>query len=339
MSIEKGLYAAPQGLGQAMMEEPDLEVQIEDPEEVKIRAGGLEIDIDPKEMGDDDFEENLAEDMPESILAALASDLVDEYEEDVASRKDWIQTYVDGLDLLGMKLEERTEPWAGACGVTHPLLSEALVKFQSETIMETFPAAGPVKTKIIGKETPEKKEAAERVRDDMNYRLTEQMPEYRPEHERMLWGLGLSGNAFKKVYYDPALGRQTSIYVPAEDVVVPYGTSSLKTAERVTHVMRKTENEIRKLQVDGFYRDVDLGDPVDTIEEVEKKIAEKMGFRAVTDSRYKLLEMQVDLDLPGYEDTNDEVKRPVLSCRTSSLLIKQRRKCWLFVATGSLQTS
>ena len=306
MSIEKGLYAAPQGLGQAMMEEPDLEVQIEDPEEVKIRAGDLEIDIDPKEMGDDDFEENLAEDMPESILAALASDLVDEYEEDVASRKDWIQTYVDGLDLLGMKLEERTEPWAGACGVTHPLLSEALVKFQSETIMETFPAAGPVKTKIIGKETPEKKEAAERVRDDMNYRLTEQMPEYRPEHERMLWGLGLSGNAFKKVYYDPALGRQTSIYVPAEDVVVPYGTSSLKTAERVTHVMRKTENEIRKLQVDGFYRDVDLGDPVDTIEEVEKKIAEKMGFRAVTDSRYKLLEMQVDLDLPGYEDTDDE---------------------------------
>jgi hypothetical protein len=306
MSIEKGLYAAPQGLGQAMGEEPDLEVEIEDPESVTIGMDGLEIEIDPQEMGDDDFEENLAEDMPESILASLASDLVDDYEEDVASRKDWIQTYVDGLDLLGMKLEERTEPWAGACGVTHPLLSEALVKFQSETIMETFPAAGPVKTKIIGKETPEKKEAAERVRDDMNYRLTEEMPEYRPEHERMLWGLGLSGNAFKKVYFDPALGRQVSIYVPAEDVVVPYGTSSLKTAERVTHVMRKTENEIRKLQVDGFYRDIDLGDPTDTIEEVEKKIAEKMGFRAVTDSRYKLLEMQVDLNLPGYEDTDDD---------------------------------
>ena len=310
MSIDKGLYAAPSGVGQmgldqAMME-PDLEIEIEDPESVTIGMDGLELEIDPQEMDDDDFEENLAEDMPESLLATIASDLVSDFEDDVASRKDWIQTYVDGLDLLGMKLEERTEPWAGACGVTHPLLSEALVKFQSETIMETFPAAGPVKTKIIGKETPEKKEAAERVRDDMNYRLTEQMPEYRPEHERMLWGLGLSGNAFKKVYYDPALGRQTSIYVPAEDVVVPYGTSSLKTAERVTHVMRKTENEIRKLQVDGFYRDVDLGDPVDTIEEVEKKIAEKMGFRAVTDSRYKLLEMQVDLDLPGYEDTNDE---------------------------------
>lgn len=306
MSIEKGLYAAPQGLGQSMVEEPDLEIEIEDPEEVKIRAGELEIDIDPQEMGDDDFEENLAEDMPDSLLAQIASDLIDEYEDDVASRKDWIQTYVDGLDLLGMKLEERTEPWAGACGVTHPLLSEALVKFQSETIMETFPAAGPVKTKIIGKETPEKKEASERVRDDMNYRLTEEMPEYRPEHERMLWGLGLSGNAFKKVYFDPALGRQVSIYVPAEDVVVPYGTSSLKTAERVTHVMRKTENEVRKLQVDGFYRDVDLGEPLDTIEEVEKKIAEKMGFRATTDSRYKLLEMQVDLDLPGYEDTGED---------------------------------
>ena len=306
MSIEKGLYAAPQGLDQAMMEEPDLEIEIEDPESVTIGMGDLELEIDPQEMGDDDFEENLAEDMPESLLAQIASDLLADFEDDVASRKDWIQTYVDGLDLLGMKLEERTEPWAGACGVTHPLLSEALVKFQSETIMETFPAAGPVKTKIIGKETPEKKEAAERVRDDMNYRLTEEMPEYRPEHERMLWGLGLSGNAFKKVYFDPALGRQTSIYVPAEDVVVPYGTSSLKTAERVTHVMRKTENEIRRLQVDGFYRDIDLGEPVDTIEEVEKKIAEKMGFRAVTDSRYKLLEMQVDLDLPGYEDTDDD---------------------------------
>jgi len=306
MAIDKGLYAAPQGLGQAVMEEPDLEIEIEDPESVTIGMGDLELEIDPQEMGDDDFEENLAEDMPESLLAQIASDLIDDFEDDVASRKDWIQTYVDGLDLLGMKLEERTEPWAGACGVTHPLLSEALVKFQSETIMETFPAAGPVKTKIIGKETPEKKEAAERVRDDMNYRLTEEMPEYRPEHERMLWGLGLSGNAFKKVYFDPALGRQVSIYVPAEDVVVPYGTSSLKTAERVTHVMRKTENEIRRLQVDGFYRDIDLGDPVNTIEEVEKKIAEKMGFRATTDDRYKLLEMQVDLDLPGYEDTDDD---------------------------------
>ena len=304
MSIEKGLYAAPQGLDQAM--EPDLEIEIEDPESVKIATDGLEIEIEPREMDDEDFEANLAEFIPDNELSLLASDLIDAYEEDISSRKDWVQTYVDGLDLLGMKLEERTEPWAGACGVTHPLLSEALVKFQSETIMETFPAAGPVKTKIIGKETPAKKDASERVKDDMNFRLTEEMPEYRPEHERMLWGLGLSGNAFKKVYFDPSLGRQTSIYVPAEDVVVPYGASSLRTSERVTHVMRKTKNELRKLQVSGFYLDVDLGDPVNTIEEVEKKIAEKLGFRATTDDRYKLLEMQVDLDLPGYEDVDDD---------------------------------
>jgi hypothetical protein len=306
MSIEKGLYAAPQGLDQAMMEEPDLEIEIEDPESVKIASDGLEIEIEPREMDDEDFEANLAEFIPDNELSLLASELIDAYEEDISSRKDWVQTYVDGLDLLGMKLEERTEPWAGACGVTHPLMSEALVKFQSETIMETFPAAGPVKTKIIGKETPAKKEASERVKDDMNFRLTEEMPEYRPEHERMLWGLGLSGNAFKKVYFDPSLGRQTSIYVPAEDVVVPYGASSLRTSERVTHVMRKTKNELRKLQVSGFYLDVDLGDPVNTIEEVEKKIAEKLGFRATTDDRYKLLEMQVDLDLPGYEDVDDD---------------------------------
>ena len=305
MSIEKGLYAAPQGLDQAMGE-PDLEIEIEDPEAVHIKAGDLEIDLEQREMDDEEFESNLAEYIPDNELSLLASDLVDAYEEDISSRKDWMQTYVDGLDLLGMKLEERTEPWAGACGVVHPLMSEALVKFQSETIMETFPAAGPVKTKIIGKETPAKKEAAERVKDDMNFRLTEEMPEYRPEHERMLWGLGLSGNAFKKVYFDPSLGRQTSIFVPAEDVVVPYGASSLRTSERVTHVMRKTENEMRKLQVAGFYLDVDLGDPVNTIEEVEKKIAEKMGFRATTDDRYKLLEMQVDLDLPGYEDKDDD---------------------------------
>jgi len=305
MSIEKGLYAAPLGLEQAEME-PDLEIEIEDPEAVRLRTEGLEIEIEPREMDDEDFEANLAEFISDSELSLLASELIGDYEEDVSSRKDWVQTYVDGLDLLGMKLEERTEPWAGACGVTHPLLTETLVKFQSETIMETFPAAGPVKTKIIGKETTEKKEASERVKDDMNYRLTEEMPEYRPEHERMLWGLGLSGNAFKKVYYDPSLGRQTSIYVPAEDVVVPYGASSLRTSERVTHVMRKTPNELRKLQVSGFYLDVDLGDPVNTIEEVEKKIAEKLGFRATTDDRYKLLEMQVDLDLPGYEDVDDD---------------------------------
>ena len=304
MAIDKGLYAAPVGLDEAAMDEPDMEITIEDPESVEIDVDGLEIEIEKEKPSDEDFDANLAEFMDENELSLLASELIDAVEDDLASRKDWIQTYVDGLDLLGMKLEERTEPWAGACGVTHPLLSEAIVKFQSETIMETFPAAGPVKTKIIGKETPEKKEAAERVKDDMNFRLTEEMPEFRPEHERMLWGLGLAGNAFKKVYYDPAMGRQTSIFVPAEDIVVPYGASSLKTSERITHVMRKTENEIRKLQVDGFYRDIDLGEPTNTLDDVEKKIAEKMGFRATTDSRYRLYEINVDLDLPGYEDTD-----------------------------------
>ena len=304
MAIDKGLYAAPVGLDEAAMDEPDMEITIEDPESVEIDVDGLEIEIEKEKPSDEDFDANLAEFMDENELSLLASELIDAVEDDLASRKDWIQTYVDGLDLLGMKLEERTEPWAGACGVTHPLLSEAIVKFQSETIMETFPAAGPVKTKIIGKETPEKKEAAERVKDDMNFRLTEEMPEFRPEHERMLWGLGLAGNAFKKVYFDPAMGRQTSIFVPAEDIVVPYGASSLKTSERITHVMRKTENEIRKLQVDGFYRDIDLGEPTNTLDDVEKKIAEKMGFRATTDSRYRLYEINVDLDLPGYEDTD-----------------------------------
>jgi hypothetical protein len=302
MSIDKGLYAAPQGIDQQMMEEPDVEITIEDPESVEIGIDGLQIDMKKAEASDEDFDANLAEFMGEDELSLIASELTDAFEDDISSRKDWIQTYVDGLDLLGMKLEERTEPWAGACGVTHPLLSEALVKFQSETIMETFPAAGPVKTKIIGKDTQEKKEAAERVQEDMNYRLTEEMPEFRPEHERMLWGLGLAGNAFKKVYFDPSFDRQMSIFVPAEDIVVPYGASSLKTAERVTHVMRKTENELRKLQVDGFYRDIELGEPTNTLDEVEKKIAEKLGFRASVDSRYRLLEMHVDYDLPGYED-------------------------------------
>jgi hypothetical protein len=217
-----------------------------------------------------------------------------------------MQTYVDGLELLGMKIEERAEPWEGACGVYHPLLSEALVKFQAETIMETFPASGPVKTKIIGKETQEKKEAAMRVQDDMNFQLTDKMVEYRPEHERMLWGLGLSGNAFKKVYFDPSLDRQVSLFVPAEDVVVPYGSSNLETADRVSHVMRKTENDLRRLQVAGFYRDIELPEPVDTLDDVEKKIAEKMGFRASSDDRYKLIEMQVFLNLDGYEDKDDD---------------------------------
>jgi len=303
MSIEKSLYQAPVGLD-SLTEEDPIEIEIEDPESVTIGVGEMEITIEPKE-NKDDFDINLAEVLPEGVLAELAGDLTGDFEEDISSRKDWIQTYVDGLELLGMKIEERAEPWEGACGVYHPLLSEALVKFQAETIMETFPAQGPVKTQIIGKETQEKKDAAIRVQDDLNYQLTDVMTEYRPEHERMIWGLGLSGNAFKKVYFDPALNRQVSMFIPAEDIVVPYGASSLEQAPRVTHVMRKTENEVKRLQYAGFYRDVELSEPSGALDEVEKKIAEKMGFRASSDDRYKLLEMHVDIDLEGYEDKDE----------------------------------
>jgi hypothetical protein len=306
MSIEKSLYQAPVGLDNLAASEPDLEIEIVDPESVTIGMDGLEIEIEPAEESDDDFNANLAEYISDKALETLVEDLISDYEDDISARKDWMQTYVDGLELLGMKIEERAEPWEGACGVYHPLLSEALVKFQAETMMATFPAQGPVKTQIIGKETKEKKEAADRVQDDMNYQLTDVMKEYRPEHERMLWGLGLAGNAFKKVYYDPNLERQMAMFIPAEDIVVPYGASSIESAERVTHVMRKTENDLRRLQVAGFYRDVELGDPDNSLDEVEKKIAEKMGFRATTDDRYKILEMHVDLDLPGYEHKDED---------------------------------
>jgi hypothetical protein len=313
MAIDKALNRAPEGLTEndlaiAQSIQPDIEIEIEDPESVSIGMDGLEIEIEPAKETEDDFNANLAEYIDEKELATLASELIGDFDEDIASRKDWIQTYVDGLELLGMKLEERAEPWEGACGVYHPLLSEALVKFQSETMLSTFPAAGPVKTQIIGKETPEKKDAAQRVQADMNYQLMDVMKEYRPEHERMLWGLGLAGNAFKKIYFDPHLERQVSMYVPAEDMVVPYGASDLESAERVTHVMRKTENELTRLQHAGFYRDVDLGEPNNILDEVEKKIAEKLGFRATTDHRYKILEMHVELDLEGFEHKDEDGK-------------------------------
>ena len=308
-NIDKALYSGmPAGLAAVEDAEP-IEIEIEDPESVNISGPGFEIDIE-QGYDEEEFDRNLAEDMSESQLATLASELTSDFDSDIASRKDWVQTYVDGLELLGMKLEERMEPWPGACGVYHPLLSEAVVKFQAEIMMDTFPAAGPVKTKVVGKETPEKKKAAERVQLDMNYQLTEVMPEYRPEHERMLWGLGLAGNAFKKVYFDPSMDRQVSMYVPAEDVVVPYGVSSLASADRVTHVMRKNENDLKRLQYEGFYRDIDLGNPVAVLDEVEKKIAEKMGFRATQDDRFKLLEMQVYLDLEGDEHIDEETGEP-----------------------------
>jgi hypothetical protein len=332
MAIDKALYELPQGLA-AIPEASPIEIEIEDPESVHINMDGVEIDIEKAEDAEE-FNKNLAEELTEGELTLLAGDLIGDFDGDVASRKDWIQTYVDGLELLGLKIEERSEPWDGACGVYHPILAEAVTKFQSETIMDTFPAAGPVKGEIIGKETQEKKDAMERVVDDMNYELTEKMTEYRSEHERMLWGTALSGNGFKKVYVDPGLDRQVSIYVPSEDLVVPYGASNLETAERVSHVMRKTENELLRLQLDGFYRDVELGAPQNTLDEVEKKIAEKLGFRATTDSRYKLIEMQVDLDLPGFEHEDEKgnktgLKLPyIVTIEYGSMTVLAVRRNW-----------
>ena len=323
MSIEKSLYAAPMGI-ESLAPEPDIEIEIEDPESVTIKAGDIEIEIGSVE---DDFDANLVEHLPDDVVSGLVSDLLSDFDDDINSRKDWMQTYVDGLELLGMKIEERADPWIGACGVYHPLLSEAVVKFQAEVMMSTFPAAGPVKTQIIGKETPEKKQAATRVAADMNYELTDVMTEFRPEHERMLWGLGLAGNAFKKVYFDPSLDRQTSIFVTAEDLVVPYGASDLQTSPRVTHIMRKTENELRKLQVAGFYADIDLGEPDNNLDEVEKKIAEKMGFRAQSDDRYKILEMNVNLDLEGYEDTDKHGEETGIALPYIVTIEKGSNKC------------
>jgi len=311
MAIDKSVGQAPQGIEELAQAQPDMSIEIENPDSVTLDDGSMEITIVPGKEQDDEFNANLAEDMDEGQLTELSGDLIGEFTTDIESRKDWLNTYVEGLELLGLKVEDRTEPWPGACNVYHPLMTEALVKFQAETMMETFPAAGPVKTIIVGKQTPEKDAAALRVKDDMNYQLTDFMPEYRPEHERMLWGLGLAGNAFKKVYYDPNLERQVSMYVPAEDIVVPYGASSLEMAERVTHVMRKTKNELRKLMVAGFYKDVDLGEPFLDVDEAEKKIAEKMGFNPTEDDRYKILEMHVNLDLEN-GDSEDGIALPYI---------------------------
>jgi hypothetical protein len=308
MAIDKALYQAPKGIEEEadeLMGEPDIEIEIVDPESVKIEAGGLEILIDPDAEGPD-FYNNIAEEIDESELQSLGDELLAYVQDDLDSRKDWEKTYKEGLVLLGLKYEERTEPWDGACGVFHPMITEAVVRFQSETIMETFPAQGPVKTKIIGKDTRQKEEAAARVKEDMNYELTERMPEFRMEHERMLWNLPATGSAFKKVYFDPSLQRQTSVFVPAEDIIVAYGTVGLESAERVTHRMYKTSNEIRKLQVAGFYRDIDLGEPTRAKNELQEKKDEESGMSSINDDRYVLYEIHANLDLPGYEDMEDD---------------------------------
>lgn len=302
--MDKSLYAAPVGLEEAALAEPAFEIEIEDPESVTIGMGDVEIQLRPEPESDEDFDANLAEVMDDKDLASLVGDLVADFDKDIGDRKDWMQTYVDGLKLLGLKYEERTEPWQGACGVFHPMLTESVVRFQSEAMMETFPAMGPVKTQIVGAIDKLREEAATRVKEDMNYQLTEVMTEYRSEHERLLWALPITGSAFKKVYYDPSKGRQVAMFIPAEDIVVPYGASNIEDAERVTHVMRKTEQEVMRLMDAGFYRDVELGEPSYQLDDIEKQKAEEMGLSGISDDRYRILEMHVLLDLPGFEDKN-----------------------------------
>ena len=303
--MDRGLYQAPMGLDQeAEMNPGGIEIEIEDPEEVNIGLGDIEIQLRPEKETADTFDANLAEYMDDGALSGLANELVEDFDKDQMDRRDWVKTYVDGLKLLGLQYEDRTEPWQGACGVFHPMLTESVVRFQSEAMMETFPAMGPVKTQIIGAIDLLREEAAARVREDMNYQLTEVMTEYRPEHEKMLWSLPITGSAFKKVYFDPSKGRQVAIFIPAEDIVVPYGASSIEDAERVTHVMRKTENEVVKLQEAGFYADVDIGEPGYELDDIEKQKAEEQGMNATQDDRYRILEIHVNLDLKGFEHTD-----------------------------------
>jgi hypothetical protein len=309
-NIDKALYQQPAGLEELAQGEDAIEIEIVDPEEVNIHAGGLDISIG--KGAEEDFSANLAEDVNEGDLQSMASELSSDIDNDKNSRKDWEKAYTEGLKLLGLQMEERTEPWNGASGVFHPMITEAVVRFQAETITETFPAQGPVRTKIIGKETPDKKEAANRVEADMNYQLTEKMVEFRPEHERMLWSLPATGSAFKKVYYDPNLGRQVSIFIPAEDIILPYGTTEMDTCYRITHVMRKTKNEIMKLQQAGFYRDVDLAEPDKSISDIQKAKDRETGFSDINDDRYTLYECHVDLDLKGFEDEEDGEKTGIM---------------------------
>jgi hypothetical protein len=323
------LSQAPLGLDALAAEEgPDVEIEIVNPEGLSIGMDGMVIDLLPEDVNEVEFDANLAEEMDEGALAKVASEIIEMVDADINSRKDWTEMYVRGLEVLGMKYEERTEPWNGACGVFSTVLTEAAVRFQSETIIETFPAQGPVKTEIIGAIDKLKEEAAERVRDDMNYQLTEVMAEYRPEHERMLYNLGLAGAAFKKVYFDPNLGRQVAMFIPAEDIIIPYGASSANTAERLTHVMRKTKNDLKKLQVNGFYVDEDLGEPQSFHTDVEKKKAEDQGYTLTDDDRYQILEVHIDYDLPGYEDEEGIARPYVITIERGTTKVLAIRRNW-----------
>jgi hypothetical protein len=294
-------------MGEEMMPDAMIEMDIVTSEElpimVELEDGSIEISFGEENDGIDSapFDANLAEYLDEGQLKEIAGDLEEAIDADTSARRDWADSYVAGLDVLGMKYEERTEPWENACGVYSNILAEAAIRFQAEAMSETFPAAGPVKTKILGEVTREKEDAALRVKTDMNYELTEVMVEYRPEHERLLYSLGLAGSAFKKVYFDPNIGRQTALYIPAEDVIVPYGASNIESAERVTHVMRKTKNEVIKLQAAGFYREVDLGEPVSFFTDIEEAKAEQSGISLTSDDRYTIFEVHADLIIDGVD--------------------------------------
>ena len=303
MAIDKSLFGAPEGIEALAMDESPIEIEIVNPEGVSIGIDGVEIDLMPEdENEEEEFDSNLAEHMTEAELQKIAGDIMELIEADINSRKDWADTYVKGLDVLGLRYDEVTEPWDGACGVFSTLLTEAAIRFQSESIMETFPAQGPVKTSIIGQWNPDIEESGKRVEADMNYQLTDKMPEYRSEHERALWGVALAGSSFKKVYYDPSLERQVSFYVPAEDVILPYGVTNIRRTDRLTHMMRKTKNDIKRLQVSGFYRDVDLGEPYANQTDIEKAKAQKEGVERTKDERYQICEVHIEYDLPGYEE-------------------------------------
>ena len=336
MAIEKGLYDLPEGIedmaeGEAMIA---IDVMSDEGVEVVLEDGSVEITFG-EESGDLDnapFDANLAEYLEDQALTKLANDLISAVDSDVNSRKDWADTFVKGLETIGMKMEQRSSPWEDACGVYSTVLAEAAIRFQAEAMSETFPAAGPVKTKILGEITREKEDAALRVKTDMNYELTEVMTEYRPEHERMLYSLGLAGSAFKKVYYDPNLGRQVAIYIPAEDVIVPYGASNIEQAERVTHVMRKTKNDLVKLQAAGFYLDTDLGDPEPYHSDIEEKKAEEGGFSLSDDDRYCLYEIHADLIIDGLgEEAEDglEIALPyVVTIERGTNTVLSIRRNW-----------
>ncbi len=320
-------------------DEAALEIEVVNPEAVSIETedGGVLIDFGDSLENEsaDDHNANLADFIDETDLMGICLDLVSSFRADKESRADWERSYVKGLDLLGLKHEERTQPWDGACGVFHPLLTESVIRFQSQSIQEIFPASGPVKTAIVGKIDEKKTKQAERVQDYLNYLLTEKMTEYRSETEKMLFSLPLAGSAFRKVYYDPNLGRPCSMFVPAEDFVVSYGASDLTTCERSTHVMKKSSNDIRKLQVSGFYRDIDLPPSAPSTDEIERKYNELTGDSASYDydSRHTILEMHVNLDLPGFEDMeNGEptgIHRPyVVAIDQSSRTILSIRRNW-----------